>query len=119
MQRIPNTIEEQLILKAINEECPWENLPKRLQATLTSKEEWHRRIIEHCIKKRLQWNKCFARISMQRRGIQQFGKGQTPFLTLLNYIPDSAVSAALTSIRHCDTCGLSCKHEEQFVSTIT
>ncbi|KAJ0026336.1 hypothetical protein Pint_08388 [Pistacia integerrima] len=61
MQRIPNTIEEQLILKAINEECPWENLPKRLQATLTSKEEWHRRIIEHCIKKRLQWNKCFAR----------------------------------------------------------
>ncbi|EEF48559.1 conserved hypothetical protein [Ricinus communis] len=61
MQRVPVTIEEQLILKAIKEECPWENLPKRLQATLTSKEEWHRRIVEHCIKKRLQWNTCFAR----------------------------------------------------------
>ncbi|KAH9756441.1 FAM91 carboxy-terminus protein [Citrus sinensis] len=61
MQHVPTTIEEQLLLKAINEECPWENLPKRLQATLTSKEEWHRRIIEHCIKKRLPWNKCFAR----------------------------------------------------------
>lgn len=61
MQRAPVTIEEQLILKAIKEECPWENLPKRLQATLNSKEEWHRRVIEHCIKKRLQWNTCFAR----------------------------------------------------------
>ena len=44
MQRAPVTIEEQLILKAIKEECPWENLPKRLQATLNSKEEWHRRL---------------------------------------------------------------------------
>ncbi|KAH8516146.1 hypothetical protein H0E87_004502 [Populus deltoides] len=61
MQRAPVTIEEQLILKAIKEECPWENLPKRLQATLNSKDEWHRRVIEHCIKKRLQWNTCFAR----------------------------------------------------------
>uniref|UniRef100_A0A5B7A4E7 Protein FAM91A1 n=2 Tax=Davidia involucrata TaxID=16924 RepID=A0A5B7A4E7_DAVIN len=61
MQHIPATIEEQLLLKAIKEECPWESLPKRLQATLNSKEEWHRRIIEHCIKKRLQWNTCFAR----------------------------------------------------------
>ncbi|KAJ9166537.1 hypothetical protein P3X46_021277 [Hevea brasiliensis] len=61
MQRIPVTIEEQLIFKAIKEECPWENLPKRLQATLTSKEEWHRRIVEHCIKKRQPWNTCFAR----------------------------------------------------------
>jgi hypothetical protein len=43
MQRAPPTIEEQLILKAIKEECPWESLPKRLQATLSSKEEWHRR----------------------------------------------------------------------------
>jgi hypothetical protein len=42
MQRAPVTIEEQLILKAIKEECPWENLPKRLQATLNSKDEWHR-----------------------------------------------------------------------------
>lgn len=61
MQRAPTTIEEQLILKAIREECPWENLPKRLQAILNSKEEWHRRIIELCIKKRLIWNLCFAR----------------------------------------------------------
>ncbi|CAK9149039.1 unnamed protein product [Ilex paraguariensis] len=61
MQHVPATIEEQLILKAIREECPWESLPKRLQATLNSKEEWHRRIIEHCIKKRLQWNNCFGR----------------------------------------------------------
>lgn len=61
MQHIPNTIEDQLILKAIKEECPWESLPKRLQAVLNSKEEWHRRIIEHCIKKRIQWNTCFAR----------------------------------------------------------
>ncbi|XP_065880927.1 uncharacterized protein [Euphorbia lathyris] len=61
MQRIPVTVEEQLILKAIKEECQWENLPKRLQATLTTKEEWHRRIVEHCIKKRLQWNTSFAR----------------------------------------------------------
>ncbi|KAL6006480.1 hypothetical protein ACLOJK_037434 [Asimina triloba] len=61
MQRIPNTVEEQLVLKSIKEECPWENLPKRLQATLASKEEWHRRVIDHCIKKRLQWNSCYAR----------------------------------------------------------
>ncbi|WCJ24791.1 Protein FAM91A1 [Euphorbia peplus] len=61
MQRIPVTVEEQLILKAIKEECQWENLPKRLQATLTTKDEWHRRIVEHCIKKRLQWNTSFAR----------------------------------------------------------
>lgn len=61
MQRIPSTIEEQLILKSIREECPWESLPKRLQATLSSKDEWHRRIIDHCIRKRLQWNSCFAR----------------------------------------------------------
>lgn len=55
------TIEEQLILKAIKEECHWESLPKRLQATLNSKDEWHRTIIEHCIKKRLQWNTSFVR----------------------------------------------------------
>ncbi|WMV26955.1 hypothetical protein MTR67_020340 [Solanum verrucosum] len=61
MLRIPATIEEQLVLKAIREECPWENLPKRLQSTLNSKEDWHKRIIEHCIKKRLMWNTCFAR----------------------------------------------------------
>ncbi|XP_043722348.1 protein FAM91A1 [Telopea speciosissima] len=61
MQHVPATIEEQLLLKSIKEECPWENLPKRLQVTLSSKEEWHRRVIDHCIKKRLQWNTCFAR----------------------------------------------------------
>ncbi|KAL2560733.1 hypothetical protein AAZV13_20G040500 [Glycine max] len=61
MQRAPVTVEEQLLQKAIKEECTWENLPKRIQATLSSKEEWHRRIIEICIKKRLQWNGCFAR----------------------------------------------------------
>ncbi|XWS14962.1 hypothetical protein CRYUN_Cryun35bG0053400 [Craigia yunnanensis] len=61
MLHVPATVEEQLFLKAIREECPWENLPKRLQATLNSKEEWHKRIINHCIKKRLQWNTCFAR----------------------------------------------------------
>ncbi|CAI9753531.1 unnamed protein product [Fraxinus pennsylvanica] len=60
MHHNPATVEEQLILKAIREECPWESLPKRLQTTLSSKEEWHRRIIEYCIKKRLQWNTCFA-----------------------------------------------------------
>ncbi|CAJ1964609.1 unnamed protein product [Sphenostylis stenocarpa] len=61
MQRVPVTVEEQLLQKALKEECTWENLPKRIQATLSSKEEWHRRIIESCIKKRLQWNSCFAR----------------------------------------------------------
>ncbi|KAK9116252.1 hypothetical protein Sjap_015199 [Stephania japonica] len=50
MQRVPATIEEQLLLKAIKDECPWENLPKRLQATLQSKEEWHRRVVDHSIK---------------------------------------------------------------------
>ncbi|CAL9111259.1 unnamed protein product [Musa textilis] len=61
MQHIPATIDDQLFLKGIREESPWENLPKRLQVTLTSKEEWHRRIIDNCIRKRLQWNQCFAR----------------------------------------------------------
>lgn len=61
MLHVPATIEEQLILRAIKEECPWENLPKRLQSTLNSKDEWHRRITEHCIKKRLQWNTSFVR----------------------------------------------------------
>ncbi|CAF2159975.1 protein FAM91A1 isoform X1 [Brassica rapa] len=60
MQHTPVTIEDQLISKAVREECPWENLPKRLQSILGSKEEWHRRVIEHCIKKRLLWNTCFA-----------------------------------------------------------
>ncbi|KAK8485968.1 hypothetical protein V6N11_009081 [Hibiscus sabdariffa] len=61
MHYIPSTVEEQLFLKAIKEESPWENLPKRLQVNLNSKEVWHQRIIDHCIKKRLQWNTSFAR----------------------------------------------------------
>lgn len=61
MLHVPATVEEQLMLKAIKEECPWENLPKRLQSTLNSRDDWHRKVIEHCIKKRLQWNTCFAR----------------------------------------------------------
>jgi len=44
MQRAPVTVEEQLLQKAIKEECTWENLPKRIQVTLSSKEEWHRRL---------------------------------------------------------------------------
>uniref|UniRef100_A0A0D3EMJ4 FAM91 C-terminal domain-containing protein n=1 Tax=Oryza barthii TaxID=65489 RepID=A0A0D3EMJ4_9ORYZ len=55
------TVEEQMVVKAIREECPWESLPKRLQSTLHTKEEWHRRIVDYCIRKRLQWNTCFAR----------------------------------------------------------
>lgn len=61
MIHTPSTVEDQLVLRAIKEECLWENLPKRLQSTMGTKEEWHRRIIEHCIKKRLQWNTSFAR----------------------------------------------------------
>jgi len=44
MQRAPVTVEEQLLQKAIKEECTWENLPKRIQVILSSKEEWHRRL---------------------------------------------------------------------------
>lgn len=47
MQRAANTLEEQLLLKAIREECPWDNLSKRLQATLVSKDEWHRRLLPY------------------------------------------------------------------------
>ncbi|XP_071737696.1 uncharacterized protein [Rutidosis leptorrhynchoides] len=61
MLQVQSTIEEQLILRAIKEECSWESLPKRLQATLNSKDEWHRRIIAHCIKRRLLWRTSFVR----------------------------------------------------------
>lgn len=61
MQHVPTTIEEQVIAKSIQEECTWENLPKRLQILLSSKEEWHKKVKEHCMKKRLQWSDCFAR----------------------------------------------------------
>ncbi|CAL4900191.1 unnamed protein product [Urochloa decumbens] len=62
MQRqMAATVEEQMMVKAIREESPWEALPKRIQATLISKEEWHRRIVDYCIRKRLPWSSCFAR----------------------------------------------------------
>ncbi|RDX87627.1 Protein FAM91A1, partial [Mucuna pruriens] len=61
MQRAPVTVEERLLEKAIKEECAWESIPRRLQPIVPSKEEWHKRIIEYCIKKRLQWSSCFAR----------------------------------------------------------
>ncbi|KAJ1286894.1 hypothetical protein BS78_03G387300 [Paspalum vaginatum] len=60
-QQMAATVEEQMMVKAIREESPWEALPKRIQATLISKEEWHRRIVDYCIRKRLPWNSCFAR----------------------------------------------------------
>ncbi|KAI3806731.1 hypothetical protein L1987_22645 [Smallanthus sonchifolius] len=61
MLQLQSTIEEQLILRAIKEECSWESLPKRLQASLNSKDEWHRRIIAHCIKRRFLWRTSFVR----------------------------------------------------------
>ncbi|MED6169573.1 hypothetical protein PIB30_022513 [Stylosanthes scabra] len=61
MRRTEVTVEELLVDKAVKEECTFENLPRRLQATVSSKEEWHKRVVQHCIKKRLQWSSCFAR----------------------------------------------------------
>ncbi|KAL9316131.1 hypothetical protein ACSQ67_017132 [Phaseolus vulgaris] len=61
MQRASLTAEERLFEKAVKEECAWENLPRRLHLVVSSKEEWHKRIIEYCIKKRLKWKNCFAR----------------------------------------------------------
>ncbi|VAH06514.1 unnamed protein product [Triticum turgidum subsp. durum] len=55
------TVEEQMMVKAIRDECPWETLPKRIQAAVVSKDEWHRRIVDYCIRKRLPWNNSFAR----------------------------------------------------------
>ncbi|XP_021302971.1 protein FAM91A1-like [Sorghum bicolor] len=60
-QQMAATVEEQMMVKAIREESPWEALPKRIQAALVSKEEWHRRIVDYCIRKRLPWSSCFAR----------------------------------------------------------
>ncbi|MED6151447.1 hypothetical protein PIB30_082626 [Stylosanthes scabra] len=60
MRRAEVTVEELLVDKAVKEECTYENLPRRLQATVSSKEEWHKRVVQHCIKKRLQWSSCFA-----------------------------------------------------------
>ncbi|XP_014502963.1 protein FAM91A1 [Vigna radiata var. radiata] len=61
MQRATQTAEERWLEKAVKEECTWENLPRRLHPVVSSKEEWHKRIIEYCIKKRLKWEICFAR----------------------------------------------------------
>lgn len=61
MQRMGGSVEEQLVVKCIREECAWENLPKRLQVAVASKEEWHRRVVDYCIRKRLNWNASFAR----------------------------------------------------------
>ncbi|XP_044405301.1 protein FAM91A1 isoform X2 [Triticum aestivum] len=60
-QQMAATVEEQMMVKAIRDECPWETLPKRIQAAVVSKDEWHRRIVDYCIRKRLPWNNCFAR----------------------------------------------------------
>ncbi|KAL5101673.1 hypothetical protein RYX36_006000 [Vicia faba] len=61
MQRAAVTVEELLLEKAIKDECEWENLPRRLQQTVPSKEEWITTTIEYCVKKRLQWDSCLAR----------------------------------------------------------
>ncbi|TVU18937.1 hypothetical protein EJB05_35058 [Eragrostis curvula] len=62
MQRqMAATVEEQMMVKAIREESVWEELPKRIQAAVVTKEDWHRRIVDYCISKRLPWNSCFAR----------------------------------------------------------
>ncbi|KQJ98688.1 protein FAM91A1 isoform X2 [Brachypodium distachyon] len=60
-QQMAATVEEQMMVKAIRDECPWETLSKRIQAAVVSKEEWHRRIVDYCVRKRLPWNSCFAR----------------------------------------------------------
>jgi hypothetical protein len=44
-QQMAATVEEQMMVKAIREESPWEALPKRIQAAVVSKEEWHRRYV--------------------------------------------------------------------------
>ncbi|KAI9109001.1 hypothetical protein K1719_019956 [Acacia pycnantha] len=44
MQQVTMTVDEQLIQKAIREDCPWESLPKRIQAIHSTKEEWHNRL---------------------------------------------------------------------------
>jgi hypothetical protein len=38
-QQMAATVEEQMMVKAIREECPWETLPKRIQAAVVTKEE--------------------------------------------------------------------------------
>lgn len=62
MQRITN-VEEQMIIKAIQDETSWEKLPKRLKVFVTSKEDWHRKVKDYCIKKRFKWGDCLARVA--------------------------------------------------------
>lgn len=61
MQRITTSVEEQMIVKAIQEETMWENLPKRLKVFISSKEDWHRKVKDYCIKKRFKWSDCLAK----------------------------------------------------------
>lgn len=51
MMHVLASVEEQLIVKSIKEECNWEDLSKRLQAALNSKEEWHKRFVLFCFSK--------------------------------------------------------------------
>ncbi|XP_062232559.1 uncharacterized protein LOC133929808 [Phragmites australis] len=60
-QQMAATVEEQMMVKAIREESAWEALPKRVQAAIISKDDWHRRVVDYCIRKRLPWSSCFAR----------------------------------------------------------
>lgn len=43
MQRVASSIEEEMIIKAIQEETPWEKLPKRLKLFLSTNEEYLKR----------------------------------------------------------------------------
>ncbi|XP_024363370.1 uncharacterized protein [Physcomitrium patens] len=61
MQHATLNTEEDMLVKAILEETPWEKLPKRLKLTLFSNEEYQKRVKEYCIKKRLKWSECAAR----------------------------------------------------------
>lgn len=81
MQRVASTVEEDMIIKAIQEEATWEKLPKRLKIFLSSNEEWQRRyqcisinvvsqllLIFNCSKGDIEadtsffkrWNTCFS-----------------------------------------------------------
>lgn len=64
MQRAPVTVEEVQLEKAVKEECQWENLPRRLQQTLPSKEEWHTRLpkldIYYCVIHNVNIVKCYG-----------------------------------------------------------
>lgn len=48
MQRVATNVEEEMIVKAIEEDSPWEKLPKRLKLFLSSNEEYQRRYVLSC-----------------------------------------------------------------------